>query len=107
MRYQFFGMEEGLDQATEIIIYRIIRELFNNIFKHAKYSQVLVQLLRKENQLNITAEDNGKEFNVNDLENNKGAGWANIRSRVAYLKGKLDLHSDAVKGTSVNIEVNV
>jgi len=104
VQYQSFGMEHRLESNTEIIIYRIIQELFNNIFKHANASETLVQLLREQNRLSITVEDNGKGFDINDLEKSKGAGWANIRSRVEYLKGKLDLHSDNNKGTSVNIE---
>ncbi len=107
VRYQSFGMEQRLEHNNEIIVYRIIQELFTNIFKHANASEVLVQLLREEDRLGITVEDNGMGFNVKELEKNKGAGWANIRSRVDYLKGKLDLHSDSVKGTSVNIEINV
>lgn len=107
VQYQSFGMEQRLESSAEIIIYRIVLELFNNIFKHAKASQVLVQLVREENRLSITVEDNGKGFDTNDLKKSKGAGWANIRSRIDYLKGKLDLHSDAGKGTSVNIELNV
>ena len=104
VQYQSFGLEQRLESNTEIIIYRIIQELFNNIFKHAKASDVLVQVIHEENRLSITVEDNGKGFDINDLEKNKGAGWANIRSRVEYLKGKLDLHSDQNKGTSINIE---
>jgi signal transduction histidine kinase len=104
VQYQSFGMAQRIDNSTEIIIYRIIQELLNNIFKHAKATEVLVQLLREENRLSITVEDNGKGFDVSNLEKSKGDGWANIRSRVDYLKGKLDLHSDAQKGTSVNIE---
>jgi two-component system NarL family sensor kinase len=107
VQYQSFGMAQRIDGSTEIIIYRIIQELLNNIFKHAKASEVLVQLQREENRLSITVEDNGKGFNINELEKSKGSGWANIRSRVDYLKGKLDLHSDDAKGTSVNIEINV
>ncbi len=107
VQYQFFGMEKRLEHNAEIIIYRIIQELFTNIFKHANASEVLVQLIREENRLSITVEDNGKGFDVGELEKNKGAGWANIRSRVDYLKGKLDLHSDNIKGTSVNIECPV
>jgi len=104
VQYQSFGMAQRIDNSTEIIIYRIIQELLNNIFKHAKATEVLVQLLREENRLSITVEDNGKGFDVNDLEKSEGDGWTNIRNRVNYLKGKLDLHSDADKGTSVNIE---
>lgn len=107
VKYQSFGMESRLDSNTEIIIYRIVQELFANIFKHAKATEVLVQLLREGNRISIAVEDNGKGFDVNDLAQSKGAGWANIRSRVDYLKGKMDLHSEAGKGTSVNIELNV
>lgn len=107
VQYQSFGMDQRIESTAEIIIYRIIQELFNNIFKHAKASEVLVQLLREKNWLSITVEDNGKGFDINDLEKSKGSGWANIRNRVDYLKGKLDLHSDVNKGTSVNIEINI
>src|SRR5206468_5605274 len=82
VRYQSFGMEQRIEGNIEIIIYRIIQELLNNIFKHAKATEVLVQLLREENRLSITVEDNGKGFDIHDLEKTKGAGWANIRNRI-------------------------
>jgi len=41
------------------------------------------------------------------LEQSKGAGWNNIRSRVDYLKGQLDINSIKGKGTLVTIEFNV
>jgi two-component system NarL family sensor kinase len=107
VKYQSFGMNRRLDTNTEIIVYRIVQELFANIFKHAKATEVIVQLLKEGNRLSVTVEDNGRGFNVKDLEQNKGAGWANIRSRVDYLKGKLDLHSEAGSGTSVSIEIFV
>jgi two-component system NarL family sensor kinase len=107
VKYQSFGMDRRLDTNTEIIVYRIVQELFANIFKHAKATEVIVQLLKEGNRLSVTVEDNGRGFNVKDLEQNKGAGWANIRSRVDYLKGKLDLHSEAGSGTSVSIEIFV
>ena len=107
VNYQSFGMEQRLDTNIEIIVYRIIQELFANIFKHAGATEVILQLVRDEGRLSITVEDNGKGFDVKMLEQSKGAGWANIRSRVDYLKGKLDLLSEAGKGTSVNIELHV
>ncbi|MGZ8538539.1 MAG: ATP-binding protein, partial [Flavisolibacter sp.] len=107
VKYQSFGMENRMDTNTEIIVYRIVQELFANIFKHAKATEVLVQLLREGDRLAITVEDNGKGFDIRDLEKSKGSGWANIHSRVDYLKGKLDLHSEEGKGTSVNIELHV
>jgi two-component system NarL family sensor kinase len=100
VKYQSLGMDSRLDNSTEIIIYRIIQELLNNILKHAAASDAFVQLIRDNNRLNIVVEDNGKGFDTALLESNKGAGW----SRVEYLKGRLDIHSEPGKGSLVNIE---
>jgi two-component system, NarL family, sensor kinase len=107
VNYQSLGMEAGLDKATEIIIYRIVQELVNNILKHASASEAFIQVIREKDRLNIVVEDNGKGFETSTLENNKGAGWTNIRSRVEYLKGELDIHSKQGKGTLVNMEFKV
>lgn len=105
--YQSFGMDTRLDNSVEIIIYRVVQELLNNILKHASASETLVQVIREGSRLNILVEDNGKGFDINLLEKNKGAGWSNIQSRVDYLKGHLDIHSEIDKGTSVSIEFNI
>ena len=78
-----------------------------HILKHAAATEVLVQLVRQAPRLNVLVEDNGRGFDTRVLENNKGAGWTNIRSRVEYLKGKIDVHSELGKGTSVTIEFNI
>lgn len=107
VKYQSFGMDKRLDSSVEIIIYRIVQELLNNILKHAAASETLVQLIREGGRLNILVEDNGKGFDTAMLEQSKGAGWTNIHSRVDYLKGRLDIQSEIGKGTSVTIELNV
>jgi len=107
VKYQSLGMETRLDNSTEIVVYRIVQELLNNIVKHASASETFIQLIRENSRLNIVVEDNGKGFDTTLLESSKGAGWVNIRSRVEYLKGQLDVHSEPGKGTLVNIEFNV
>ena len=107
VKYQSFGMKDRLDSSVEIIAYRIVQELLTNVLKHAVATEVLVQLIKEENRLNILVEDNGKGFDTSMLENSKGAGWTNIRSRVDYLKGRLDINSEINKGTSVSIEFNL
>lgn len=88
----------------EIIVYRIVQELLNNILKHAAASEAFVQLIREGDRLNIVVEDNGRGFDTTLAEHSKGAGWINIRSRVEYLKGQVDIHSEPGKGTLVTIE---
>jgi len=107
LKYLSLGMSSRIDTTTEIIVYRVVQELVNNIMKHAAATEAFVQLVKEENRLNIVVEDNGKGFDPALPENNKGAGWINIRSRVEYLKGQLDIHSEPGKGTLVNMEFTV
>ncbi|MCW3118125.1 MAG: hypothetical protein JWM28_2207, partial [Chitinophagaceae bacterium] len=107
VKYQSLGMQARLEKSIEIIIYRIVQELLNNTLKHAAATEAFVQLIREGTRLSVVIEDNGKGFDAGLIENNKGAGLANVRSRVDYLKGQLDIHAEPGKGTLVNIEFNI
>lgn len=105
VNFQTFGFDgERLPQQTEVILFRIAQELLNNIVKHAAATTVLVQLLRDGNRLNLTVEDDGKGFDPLQLEKAPGVGWLNIRSRVNYLQGSLDLRAAPGQGASVSIQ---
>lgn len=102
-KIQFHGLKERMGSATEIVIYRIVQELLNNVVKHADATEVLVQLMRHDNNLTITIEDNGVGFDSSS-STHKGNGLGNVRSRVDYLKGQLDIQSMPGKGTSIHID---
>jgi two-component system NarL family sensor kinase len=106
VKYQSLGLNARIEKPTEIIIYRIIQELLNNIMKHAEATDAIVQVVKEESRLSIIIEDNGKGFNTALLKDNKGAGLTSIQSRVDYLKGRLEIHSEEGKGTLINIEFN-
>lgn len=95
------------DNTTTVTIYRIVQELVNNAIKHAGAKQVLVQLFAEENNLIVNVEDDGKGFDVSKIQDAGGIGWKNIRSRVDFLKGKLDINSKEGNGTSVSIVFNI
>ncbi len=106
--YQSIGLEgEEINQTTAITIYRIVQELINNTMKHAGAKAAIVQITKSGNQISVTVEDDGKGFNTAILKQSKGIGWTNIQNRVDFLKGKLDVNSEAGKGTSVLIELTV
>ena len=107
LRYLSFEIrEDSIPAITAGSVYRIIQELVNNILKHAGATTALVQLIRKEDTLSITVEDNGRGFNASILETSDGSGYLNLRSRVEYLNGTLDIQTGPDKGTSVNIEIS-
>lgn len=102
---QAYGLSPDLDQDTQITVYRIIQELVVNAVKHAAASQILVQCSQNDNQLLIAVEDDGRGFDLNALQREEGIGLSNVRNRVGYLKGKVDVDSALGQGTTVNIEI--
>lgn len=104
---QVLGMEQRLDSSVEVVVYRIVQELLNNILKHAQATDAYVQLVRRDEIVHLTVEDNGKGFDLKQAEHHKGAGMRNIENRVAYLGGTLDIQSTLGEGTSVEIEIKL
>ena len=104
VQLQTYGMENRMEQSTEIVVYRIIQELLNNVIKHAEAKKVLIQLVREDDRFNLTVEDDGKGFDVKEIKD--GAGLSNIRARIDYLNGNMDVVSKKGEGTSVHIEGN-
>ena len=104
---EFHGLEERMDSAAEISVYRIVQELLNNAIKHSGSTTILAQVMRAGNNLTITVEDNGQGFELHDAHTLKTAGLRNVRSRVNYLNGKMDILTSLGKGTSVYIECKI
>ncbi len=106
INYQSFGSKGVIiDQNIAITIYRVVQELVNNILKYAAATQAIVQMTVETGKISVTVEDDGKGFDAHLLETTKGIGWSNIRSRIDYLKGKIDLRSQTGEGTSVHLEI--
>ncbi|MAN85367.1 MAG: hypothetical protein CL555_00400 [Algoriphagus sp.] len=93
----YYQVSTDLGKSTELILYRIINELLQNMVKHSEAKKALISISEREGELEVIAEDDGKGIDP-DL-GLKGIGLKNIQERVAYLKGKMELESSA-SGTS-------
>ena len=106
VNYQSMGMAGVvIDQTISITLYRIVQELINNTMKHARAKMSIVQVIKSNNQLTLTVEDDGNGFDTNILKMHKGIGWINIQNRIEFLKGNLEITSKEGEGTSVQIEI--
>jgi len=97
-----FDIQKNINPELELSIYRIIKELINNIEKHSCATKASLQLLCSSTQITIMCEDNGIGFDIN--KSKKGLGLSNITSRVNYLKGSLYIDSNN-SGTTITIEI--
>ncbi len=102
---QFHGSLAQLDKATELILYRMVQELIQNVIKHSEATHADIQVIRHENSLHISVEDNGHGFNLEETTN--GFGLENLRFRVQALHGNVSIISAKGKSTTVHIEFDV
>jgi len=100
-----YQVPEKLGQKTKTYIYRIIQEALSNIIKHAKASEVNIQILCSDQKLTLLIQDNGKGFDNNAQEEYKGNGLNNIKNRVSILSGTFTIESVVKEGTILNIKI--
>ncbi|MEL6926468.1 MAG: triple tyrosine motif-containing protein, partial [Bacteroidota bacterium] len=103
---EIINLEQRPDRQTELMLFRIIQELSNNIIKYASANEVLLQLVQMEDQLSLVIEDDGVGFDLTKVENTQnGMGLRSVRSRVSFLKGELDIFSERGKGSTFSIQI--
>ncbi|WP_162842679.1 tetratricopeptide repeat-containing sensor histidine kinase [Mucilaginibacter pineti] len=101
------GFDAPFDDTTEIILYRVLQESVHNVMKHANASRIDISLIKDEQNISLTIEDNGEGFDITNPEIHKGMGFNNLRSRINFLKGKVELDSQIGKGTLVSVYVPI
>ncbi len=99
------GLQERLDNQTETLLYRCIQESVNNVVKHAQANHLSIQIVKDEDGISVTIEDNGIGFDPQNQNFTSGIGLKNIESRVSLLKGTLELDSVPGKGTLLAIYI--
>jgi signal transduction histidine kinase len=98
--------EGNFELHTDILLglFRVAQEALNNTLKHASASLVKVRLLRKDDQVELMIEDNGKGF---DPEQSPGGmGINSMRQRAEKLGGTLSIKSDLGQGTKVTLVID-
>lgn len=83
--------ELPISKNQSLALYRIAQEQFTNVVKHAKASEVHVQLVQNERSTVLTIKDNGTGFHTKGPI--KGIGINNMASRAKAFHGSLNIYS--------------
>lgn len=92
-------LSNTLDMKQRRDFFLIYREAVNNIAKYAEATSVSVDIIKKDNHLQLAITDNGKGFDTGSITSSNGL--RNMQSRAAALKGSLQINSMPGNGTSV------
>ena len=107
LQTEFFeaGEDAVLDEDMRAILFRNVRELLNNVIRHARASKVSVRLARVGNEVLIIVEDDGHGFDPvtasKTMDREGGFGLFSIRERMADLNGSLEIQSEPGQGCTV------
>jgi PAS domain S-box-containing protein len=83
-------------------LFRVMQECLQNVFKHAKATDVTVKLSGSSKGLVVSVRDNGKGFNLENTDLRKsGLGLVSMQERARLMGGFLRIHSLPRDGTKV------
>ena len=98
-----------IESSRMLIIFRMIQEILQNIIKHAKSTQVNINLSFKNEFVILDIEDNGIGFNaekeLKSENKQKGSGLLNLQNRSNVLNANLIIKSRPGEGTKINIKL--
>lgn len=89
-----------LSADAQLSLYRMVQESLTNVAKYAQAANVYVGLRVYRAHVELTVRDDGVGFDQ-AVTKPKSHGLAGIRHRVESLGGRLDVHSQPGRGTSI------
>ncbi len=101
------GSEQHLSADMRAIVFRSVRELLNNVIRHARATCVRVTVEQTSTQVRITVQDDGVGFQpekiVPGLTRADGFGLFSIQERMSDLGGSFTIQSAPGEGTQITL----
>ena len=104
IQFEWIGPKLQILDQYEIIVYRIVQEIVQNILKHSKSTNAFLQIMTAQNLIAIYAEDDGVGMsNKNEIT---GVGLKSIKKMVEILDGSFKIETSENNGFNISIEFN-
>ncbi len=105
IKFGVTGTERRMEPYLEVMIFRAVQELLRNALNHSQANQITVEMDVGESFVTVSVEDDGRGFEVSDLEQEQGMGLKLIKERVEMISGEFELTSQIGEGTRVVFKV--
>jgi signal transduction histidine kinase len=100
-----FGDTDRYAAAFLNDLYRMLQELLHNVVKHAQAAHVLVEVIEHEQEVSVVVDDDGVGFDKDNIV--EGKGLETVRSKIAYLKGRVAFERKKEGGTLIVIQLPI
>src|SRR5665213_2010532 len=89
-------------------LFLVVKEALNNVLKHAKASEIQVQILSEDSAIRLIIEDNGCGFDAaQKQEGRRGNGLRNMRKRMDSLGGRMEISTTPGHGAKLQFVLPV
>ncbi len=96
----------GIDKDTDLILFRMIQEIVNNIIKHAAATAISIEITGNQAETTLVITDNGSGFDTEKLKKaGKGIGLQNIFNRAKMIHATVDIKSAPGSGTAIILQI--
>jgi signal transduction histidine kinase len=92
---------ENLAPELEQGIYRVAQEALENVTRHARASDLQVHLSQSRDCLELIISDNGRGFDLRNINQSDQFGIRGMRERTEMLGGQLEMESQPERGTTI------
>jgi PAS domain S-box-containing protein len=103
------GKERRLPSEVEMLLYRVIQEALNNIWKHSQATESYIDIRFSKKQVEVSISDNGIGFEfsetIDDLAQTGKLGLIGMQERARLLGATLSFDSSPGKGTRVHFSL--
>jgi signal transduction histidine kinase len=93
------------NKRVELLIYRIVQELTNNVIKHAQCKNIIIRFETQLDNLAITVQDDGLGIDLETAFTKKSLGLVNIKNQIEILGGSFNIVNQAIGGTVAMIQI--
>ncbi len=101
-------LRERLAPELETVCFRVVQEAVTNTIRHAHAQRLYVELIRREEHLLLTIQDDGRGFEVSNARAKSGTslGLRSMEERVWLSGGELEIESTPGRGTIVQARLS-
>jgi signal transduction histidine kinase len=99
--------ELDLPESVGHHAYRIAQEALCNIGRHARASEVKIEVCVSAGRFHMSIEDNGNGFELTRISDPRAVGLVGMRERAHIIGARLDINSTPGTGTAVRLEIPI
>jgi PAS domain S-box-containing protein len=104
VRFSAKNMPENLDPEIQTTCFRIAQEAITNAVRHARATQIRVELSQENGNLRLQIRDNGTGFDAESAQAQTiGLGLVGMKERAALVGGRTRIMASRGKGATVDV----